>query len=165
MSCNKIALLCRSWRPGNRDYKEGALSLHLQSQCVRNSASYLHHTSVLVFFSSDPGDANNMFLWNAEWFSTDYRELYHRRQNYSGFLLILWHICSNPQVWSQEKSPILRTSTVATSDLVLSIRFASLSHGKVMHATTEKLLETVKNCVFWDVTLCGSCKNRTFGGT
>jgi hypothetical protein len=24
---------------------------------------------------------------------------------------------------------------------------------------------TVKNGVFWDVTPCGSCKNRRFGGT
>jgi hypothetical protein len=24
---------------------------------------------------------------------------------------------------------------------------------------------TMKNGVFWDVTLCGSCKNRCFGGT
>jgi hypothetical protein len=24
---------------------------------------------------------------------------------------------------------------------------------------------TVKNGVFWDVTPCGSCKNRHFGGT
>jgi hypothetical protein len=23
---------------------------------------------------------------------------------------------------------------------------------------------TMKNCVFWDVTPCGSCKNRHFGG-
>jgi hypothetical protein len=23
----------------------------------------------------------------------------------------------------------------------------------------------LKNCVFWDVTPCGSCKNRRFGGT
>jgi hypothetical protein len=23
----------------------------------------------------------------------------------------------------------------------------------------------VKNAVFWDVTLCGSCENRCFGGT
>jgi hypothetical protein len=22
----------------------------------------------------------------------------------------------------------------------------------------------MKNCVFWDVTPCGSCKNRCFGG-
>jgi hypothetical protein len=24
---------------------------------------------------------------------------------------------------------------------------------------------TMKNCVFWVVTPCGSCKNRRFGGT
>jgi hypothetical protein len=24
---------------------------------------------------------------------------------------------------------------------------------------------TMKNVVFWDVTLCGSCKKRRFGGT
>jgi hypothetical protein len=24
---------------------------------------------------------------------------------------------------------------------------------------------TMKNAVFWDVTSCGSCKNRHFGGT
>jgi hypothetical protein len=24
---------------------------------------------------------------------------------------------------------------------------------------------TLKNCVFWDDTPCGSCKNRRFGGT
>jgi hypothetical protein len=24
---------------------------------------------------------------------------------------------------------------------------------------------TMKNAVFWDVTPCGSCKNRRFGGT
>jgi hypothetical protein len=24
---------------------------------------------------------------------------------------------------------------------------------------------TMKNSVFWDVTRCGSCKNRSFGGT
>jgi hypothetical protein len=23
---------------------------------------------------------------------------------------------------------------------------------------------TLKNCVFWDLTPCGSCKNRRFGG-
>jgi hypothetical protein len=28
----------------------------------------------------------------------------------------------------------------------------------------ETLL-SAKNCVFWDVTPCGSCKNRRFGGT
>jgi hypothetical protein len=34
--------------------------------------------------------------------------------------------------------------------------------GKVM---TRKIKKQVKNGVFWDVTPCGSCKNRRFGGT
>jgi hypothetical protein len=25
--------------------------------------------------------------------------------------------------------------------------------------------KTLKNAIFWDVRLCGSCKNRRFGGT
>jgi hypothetical protein len=38
------------------------------------------------------------------------------------------------------------------------------------YARFEVLLEvetelTLKNAVFWDVMLCGSCKNRRFGGT
>jgi hypothetical protein len=28
-----------------------------------------------------------------------------------------------------------------------------------------RLQEELKNGVFWDVTPCGSCKNRRFGGT
>jgi hypothetical protein len=31
--------------------------------------------------------------------------------------------------------------------------------------TLGKLKEKSKNGAFWDVTLCGSCKNRRFGGT
>jgi hypothetical protein len=41
-----------------------------------------------------------------------------------------------------------------------------------MHSTEIKYLRyevftavTMKNCVFWDVTPCGSCKNQRFGGT
>jgi hypothetical protein len=29
----------------------------------------------------------------------------------------------------------------------------------------KQLLQSRKNAVFWDVTPCGSCKNRRFGGT
>jgi hypothetical protein len=29
----------------------------------------------------------------------------------------------------------------------------------------SKLMKLKKNGVFWDVTSCGSCKNRRFGGT
>jgi hypothetical protein len=28
----------------------------------------------------------------------------------------------------------------------------------------QKLIKILKNVVFWDVTPCGSCKNRRFGG-
>jgi hypothetical protein len=34
---------------------------------------------------------------------------------------------------------------------------------EVLTALTTKI--TLKNGVFWDVTPCGSCKNRRFGGT
>jgi hypothetical protein len=33
-----------------------------------------------------------------------------------------------------------------------------------MFVSTELASET-KNAIFWDVTPCGSCKNRRFGGT
>jgi hypothetical protein len=35
------------------------------------------------------------------------------------------------------------------------------------HSNEESggLHKTLKNGVFWDVTPCGSCKNRRFGGT
>jgi hypothetical protein len=29
----------------------------------------------------------------------------------------------------------------------------------------QKTYKYTKNGVFWDVTLCGNCKNRRFGGT
>jgi hypothetical protein len=37
--------------------------------------------------------------------------------------------------------------------------------GISVHILIMKLLLTMKNGVFWDVTRCGSCKNRRFGGT
>jgi hypothetical protein len=33
------------------------------------------------------------------------------------------------------------------------------------HCEFEGHLSEMKNRVFWDVTPCGSCKNRRFGGT
>jgi hypothetical protein len=39
------------------------------------------------------------------------------------------------------------------SDLIFRVRFEVFA------------VVTMKNCVFWDVTPCGSCKNRRFGGT
>jgi hypothetical protein len=34
-----------------------------------------------------------------------------------------------------------------------------------LEVNVEKTNCTLNNCVFWDVTPCGSCKNRRFGGT
>jgi hypothetical protein len=44
----------------------------------------------------------------------------------------------------------------------LSIRGLSL-HGYYPSVSAKHLY--IKNGVFWDVTPCGSCKNRRFGGT
>jgi hypothetical protein len=40
-------------------------------------------------------------------------------------------------------------------------RFASIINVTI----NGELGTTLKNCVFWVVTPCGSCKNRRFGGT
>jgi hypothetical protein len=40
------------------------------------------------------------------------------------------------------------------------------STGKVKYVRFEVFTAvTMKNCVFWDATPCGSYKNRRFGGT
>jgi hypothetical protein len=46
------------------------------------------------------------------------------------------------------------------------------SEGAAVTSCTKRVAETLrraekvlKNGVFWDVTPCGSCKNRRFGGT
>jgi hypothetical protein len=42
----------------------------------------------------------------------------------------------------------------------------SLLDNNIMHVDgLQQKLESMKNGVFWDVTPCGSCKNRSFGGT
>jgi hypothetical protein len=56
----------------------------------------------------------------------------------------------------QKQSFILRTifsSLLLSHELKVDLRF------EVFTAVT------IKNVVFWDVTPCGSCKNRRFGGT
>jgi hypothetical protein len=45
-------------------------------------------------------------------------------------------------------------------------RDSETSHNKIRHVRFEVFTAvTMKNGVFWDVTSCGSCKNRRFGGT
>jgi hypothetical protein len=34
-----------------------------------------------------------------------------------------------------------------------------------LHNALYEVILLLKNCVFWDITPCGSCKNRRFGGT
>jgi hypothetical protein len=44
--------------------------------------------------------------------------------------------------------------------------FEGCIHEQSRHLRFEVFMAvTMKNGVFWDVTLCGSCKNRSFGGT
>jgi hypothetical protein len=49
-----------------------------------------------------------------------------------------------------------------------SDKLASEQHSPfdfILGTKAERKLFAVKNGVFWDVTPCGSCKNRCFGGT
>jgi recombination DNA repair RAD52 pathway protein len=65
------------------------------------------------------------------------------------------------------------TVKVQRSVLILWAKNVSRIHWKFLHEV-DKLYcvrfevftaVTMKNGVFWDVTPCGSCKNRRFGGT
>jgi hypothetical protein len=61
---------------------------------------------------------------------------------------------SNPGRRSGEPATTcLSYGTACTQLMVIFVRF------EVFTAVT------MKNCVFWVVTPCGSCKNRRFGGT
>jgi hypothetical protein len=40
---------------------------------------------------------------------------------------ILWHICWKPRLWSQQRQPLLRNSTVTTRDTVFSMRYARIA--------------------------------------
>jgi hypothetical protein len=45
-------------------------------------------------------------------------------------------------------------------------KFYTVISGKTFNVRFEVFTAvTTKNCVFWDVTPCGSCTNRRFGGT
>jgi hypothetical protein len=56
-----------------------------------------------------------------------------------------------------------------TSHLLLELVFyvsMEIEWNQVHYLRSEVFTEvTMKNSVFWDVMLCGSCKNRSFGGT
>jgi hypothetical protein len=47
-----------------------------------------------------------------------------------------------------------------------NIKFTTCHAGTSNYVRFEVFTAmTMKNAVFWDVTPCGSCKNRRFGGT
>jgi hypothetical protein len=54
------------------------------------------------------------------------------------------------------------TKTIGKKRMILYVE-DNATYSALAHITIEQL--TVKNGVFWDVTSCGSCKNRRFGGT
>jgi hypothetical protein len=77
-------------------------------------------------------------------------ELSYHLQFLSCFMLILlklWHICSKQEFWSQKKRPLLRSSTVKTSDKVFSMRFVPRSYSN----RDARNRGTVGNSVFYEV--------------
>jgi hypothetical protein len=60
-------------------------------------------------------------------------------------------------------APIIHPTSLRS--LHTALRAISIMH-RIYTARFEVFTAaTVKNGVFWDVTPCGSCKNRRFGGT
>jgi hypothetical protein len=63
-------------------------------------------------------------------------------------------------------SVYVRTTRNTEVHSVVRMRRAFDTVKQVVHVRFEVFTAvTMKNCVFWDVTPCGSCKNRRFGGT
>jgi hypothetical protein len=57
-----------------------------------------------------------------------------------------------------------KTDTVAVKIFPIQVRIKCSRH--VLYITFEVFTTvTMKNGIIWDVTPCGSCKNRRFGGT
>jgi hypothetical protein len=62
---------------------------------------------------------------------------------YLKFVLILWHVCWKPELWSQQRQTLLRNGSADTSVVRqwLSSRHVMTATDK--HATIEELLEAV----------------------
>jgi hypothetical protein len=79
-------------------------------------------------------------------------------------LIFLFHLICAPQGFCQRdagnKSGMSDVLNILPSEPYLGMRLnLSVVRFEVFTAVT------MKNSVFWDVTPCGSCKNRRFGGT
>jgi hypothetical protein len=57
---------------------------------------------------------------------------------------------------------MLRRVALVRTDVSEELSASFISVTRIGELGTTLAL---KNCVFWDVTPCGSCKNRRFGGT
>jgi hypothetical protein len=72
-------------------------------------------------------------------------------------------------------SPGVQRRQVIFLGTAMAVRYVLLSSGRCLPLACTYMSISVrfevftavsmKNCVFWDVTPCGSCKNRRFGGT
>jgi hypothetical protein len=59
-----------------------------------------------------------------------------------------------------ERENIMRGHVIVSSDKQINFQ-----RNKILPVRLEVFTAvTIKNGVFWDVTPCGSCKNRRFGG-
>jgi hypothetical protein len=82
------------------------------------------------------------------------------QQNLAGYSLI-----DVTTRWSKPSDTMLQTSS-HFSILTINVPGCSVEMVQVMMKTAVETPNlTLKNGVFWDVTPCGSCKNRRFGGT
>jgi hypothetical protein len=107
----------------------------------------------------------------------------HRRKNLKSYIILTgWSV-----KWRHNVSPVryelgfisqkteffvgiaVKTSNLTPLSLyrflAYSLHFSGLEMVEVCSSKTSANFYTIKNRVFWDVTPCGSCKKRCFGGT
>jgi hypothetical protein len=77
-------------------------------------------------------------------------------------LLLLYELLGFNAVQFGRNSSTFQRQVLSQSSASKTRSNNELAFGGV---TTQKLIIFLKNAVFWDVTPCGSCKNRRFGGT
>jgi hypothetical protein len=69
-------------------------------------------------------------------------------------------------LWSVEAFPAFATNGTIQSFLLYASVGLSFSIDQYLSVRFEVFTAvTMRNVVFWDITPCGSCKNRRFGGT
>jgi hypothetical protein len=73
-------------------------------------------------------------------------------------------------LWNSLSSEVMRTCGpevhfISEKDTASIFKVQTVEPASNMRLTDFWLLLCFKNGVFWDVTPCGSCKNRRFGGT